>query len=175
MGDTLEDHLASMNSSLEDRLAGLEEKMQQSLRQGRRRQMALESLLENQNRTLELLGGSKTSPPLDAIMALAENFALTRLAEPETPTSTILYDKLSNLMDCFDLSLIAEVGVPFDPEKHEACGTNWNSSLPENVVLEVIRPGFLLKNEVLRYATVIVNRFAEEVLRETSEEEEGLL
>ena len=170
MGDALEDHLASMNSSLESRLADLEEKMQQNLRQGRRRQIALESLLDNKNKTLELLGNAKVSPSLEAVMALAENFALTRLAEPETPTSAILYGKLLNLMTCFDLSLIAEVGVPFDPEKHEACGTNLDSSHPENVVLEVVRPGFFLKDAVLRYATVVVNRFAEDEFHETSEE-----
>jgi molecular chaperone GrpE (heat shock protein) len=154
---SLKESLSSMGCSLDERLAEVEERLQQSLRHERRSQMALESILETQNKTLEALGRQEISPPIEALMSLAENFALTRLAEPNTSDS-ILYNKLSKLMDCFDLALVSEIGVQFDHDKHEACGARYEPDSPDGAVLEIVRPGFLMKGTVLRYATVIVNR-----------------
>jgi molecular chaperone GrpE (heat shock protein) len=158
MDASLEDRLSLMSAALEDHLAELEDQMQQNLRHERRRQMALESLLESQNKTLEVLERPEMSPPLEALMALAENFMLEHLSKPETPTSAVLYGKLTDLMACYDLSVVAESGITFDPEIHEACGANWDPSRPENTVLEIVRPGFLLRGKMLRCATVVVNR-----------------
>jgi hypothetical protein len=44
------------------------------------------------------------------------------------------------------------------PEIHEACGVDFNPAYPENVVLEVVAPGFLLGGKLLRSAVVVVNR-----------------
>jgi molecular chaperone GrpE (heat shock protein) len=171
MGASLEDRLSLLSASVEDHLGELEEQMQQSLRQERRRQMALESMLETQNKTLEILDRPEMSPPLEALMALAENFILAHMAEPDTPTSEVLRGKLSDLMACFDLSAIAETEVAFDPAIHEACGANCDPSRPENSVLTIVRPGFFLRDKVLRCATVVVNRCpTESTLTENTEE-----
>ena len=143
---------------LKQNLAGVEEQMQQNLRQERRRQMALESILENQDKILQALERQEVSPPLEALMSLAENFTLTYLSEPDTPESAILFNKLSNFMDCFDLALVSETGVSFDPEKHEACEARCVPDRRDGEVLEIVRPGFLLRGKVLRCATVVVNR-----------------
>ena len=156
------EYISAMSSSFAERLSmvnsSLEEQMQQSLRYERRRQMALESILENQDKTLQALEHQEITPPIEALTSLAENFALTRLAKPDTPESTILYDKLINLMNCFDLTLVSETGVNFDPEKHEACGARCVQDSQDGTVLEIVRPGFLLRGKVLRCATVVVNR-----------------
>ena len=74
------------------------------------------------------------------------------------PEFSILYRKLTGLMDCFHLTLISELGVDFDSEKHEACGSRCVWDCKDGSILEIVRPGFLLRGRVLRYATVIVNR-----------------
>ena len=56
------------------------------------------------------------------------------------------------------MSLIADVGVDFDPEKHEACGVDFNPAYQDNAVLEIVNPGFFLKGRLLRCALVVVNR-----------------
>ena len=154
----LRESLSSMENSLNEKLAGLEKQQQQNLRHERRRQTALESIFENQNIILRILEKQEMSPPLEALISLAENFALTRLAEPVTPESDILYNKLTDLMNCFDLTLVSERGVRFDPERHEACGARCVPYQQDGLVLEIVRPGFLLRDKVLRYATVVVNR-----------------
>jgi molecular chaperone GrpE len=150
---------SSLISSLADRMGALEEQIQQAQRQERRRQMAIESLLENQGKILEAQERMETPPPMEAITALADNLALACLSKPEDPASPILYGKLTDLLACYGLSLVTDVGSAFDPERHEACAARRNSARPEDTVLEVVRPGFLSKGKVLRYATVVVNRY----------------
>jgi molecular chaperone GrpE len=155
---SLRENMSLMEDMMNERLEELEKQMLQSLRQERRRQMALESILESQNRILKIIEPQEISPTLEALISLAENLALTRHAEQIEPESDILFNKLSNLMDCFDLTLVSETGVLFDPEKHEACAARCVWEHQDGLVLEIIRPGFLLRDKVLRYATVVVNR-----------------
>ncbi|MDR1378669.1 MAG: nucleotide exchange factor GrpE [Synergistaceae bacterium] len=162
----------SSNTALVDRLAELEEQIRQAQRQERRRQTAIESILETEGKILEaqervieermeekMEEKMETPPPLEAIMALADNLALACLSKPKDPASSILQGKLTDLLACYGLSLITDVGNAFDPERHEACAARRNSTRPENTVLEVVRPGFLAKGKVMRYAMVVVNRY----------------
>ena len=139
------------------RLAALEEALQDARRQERRRQMALETLLENQNGMLEILRRLE-GPDLDALMSFAENFALVRAAGLETPESAVLSVKLERLLERFGLALLEDRGAAFDADRHEACQARCEPDRPDNVVLEVVRPGFMRDGRVLRPATVVVNR-----------------
>jgi molecular chaperone GrpE len=157
--DSLEDSLAPLSgavNSLTERFSGVEDWEQQAQRQERRRQTALETILENQSKILEEL---KASPPLEALEALAENLALAYLGRPADKEFSILYGKLTDLLACFGLSLVVDKGNRFDPERHEACAALCNRTYPEDSVLDIVRPGFLLKGKVLRCATVVVNRY----------------
>jgi molecular chaperone GrpE (heat shock protein) len=120
--------------------------------------MALQSILENQNGIIKALEQQGISHTLEALISFAENFALMHYSKPVTPESEILFSKLSSLMDCFDLAMVSETGVQFDPEKHEACAARCELDHQDGLVLEIVRPGFLLRNKVLRYAIVVVNR-----------------
>jgi len=158
LNSSFAEHLSVVNSSLSKKISELEEQIQQNLRQERRQQMMLESIIENQHKTLEMLENREISPPMEALMSLAENLALTHLAAPDTPELSILYSKLSSLMECYGLSLISEADVDFDSEKHEACGARCVPYQRDGSVLEIVRPGFMLRGKVLRCATVVVNR-----------------
>jgi molecular chaperone GrpE (heat shock protein) len=153
---SLEDSLRSLTERFSDGEKKREEKEGQIQRQERRRQVALETILENQDKILEKL---KSPPPLEALEALAENLALAYLARPADSEFSILYGKLTDLLACFGLSPITDKGARFDPERHEACAALCDLACPEDSVLEVVRPGFLLKGKVLRCATVVVNRY----------------
>jgi molecular chaperone GrpE len=91
-------------------------------------------------------------------MAFSESFALWLQSAPDTPESRVLRAKLDALLEQFNLSIVAETGVPFDPSFHEACAVRSDPGRPEGYVLEVVRPGFASDGEVLRCAAVVVNR-----------------
>ena len=149
--------LSEIRSEISSVRDSLEERMEQIQRQERRRSLALESLLDNQNRMIEILTRIDKPAPLSALMALAENFALSFLSE-ETESSSVLLDKLTDVLACFDMSLIMDEGEAFDPSRHEACSVGRDLSRPDGSVLEIVRAGFARSGKVLRCATVIVNR-----------------
>jgi molecular chaperone GrpE (heat shock protein) len=156
---SVKESLASLSdsvNSLTERFSDVEEWEQQAQRQERRRQTALETILENQGKILEEL---KPSPPLEVLEALAENLTLAYLGRPADVEFSILYGKLTDLLAYFGLSLVADKGSRFDPERHEACAALCDRAYPEDSVLEIVRPGFLLQGKVLRCAAVVVNRY----------------
>ena len=148
-----------IEARLSDRLGEVDEHIQQSIRQERRNQAALQGVFENQRTELSILRGIRDeSKALKELMAFAECFALWRQSQPDSPEFQVLWSKLSALLDQFGLDILTETGVPFDPSLHEACATRFDPDEPEGYVLETIRPGFSSGGEILRYASVVVNR-----------------
>ncbi|MDR1133675.1 MAG: nucleotide exchange factor GrpE [Synergistaceae bacterium] len=142
-----------------DRLDGVDERLQQSIRQERRNQAALESVFENQKAELTMLRSIRNeSKALKALMTFAESFVLWYQSQPDSPEFQVLRAKLAALLDLFGLEILAEAGVHFDPSFHEACAARFDPDKPEGCVLEVVRPGFVSGGEILRYASVVVNR-----------------
>jgi molecular chaperone GrpE (heat shock protein) len=142
-----------------ERFDGLDERLQQSIRQERRNQAAIESVFENQKTELSMLRGIRDeSKALKALMAFTEGFVLWRQSRPDSSEFQVLSAKLSALLDIFGLEVLAEAGVPFDPSLHEACAVRFDPDVPEGCVLEIVRPGFASGREILRYASVVVNR-----------------
>ena len=164
--------LTEMTKELGGRIEGIEDRLQQMQRAERRRDAALEGLLEDQSSVLKTLTGIKEeSSRIDAILTFAESMTLWLLQAEETGDASgtneikILASKLRALLAEFGLASIAETGVPFDTTLHEACASRSDPGRPERDVLEIVRPGFLCEGRVLRCATVVVNR------RETIDEE----
>jgi molecular chaperone GrpE (heat shock protein) len=154
--EELEEKIAAR---LLDRFDGMDELLQQSIRQERRNRAALESVFENQKTGLSMLRGIRDeSKAIDSLIAFAEGFALLCQSQPESPECQVLWAKLVALLDLFGLEILAETGVPFDPSLHEAGAVRFDPYEPEGYVLELIRPGFLSGGDVLRYASVVVNR-----------------
>ncbi|MDR2174414.1 MAG: nucleotide exchange factor GrpE [Synergistaceae bacterium] len=142
-----------------ENLGEVNERLQQSIRQERRNQAALESVFENQKTELAILRGMRDeSKASNAVMAFAEAFALWRQSRPDSPELQVLWAKLAALLGQFGLEILAETGVPFDPFFHEACAVRFAPDEPEGHVLEVVRPGFSSGRDVLRCASVVVNR-----------------
>jgi molecular chaperone GrpE len=53
---------------------------------------------------------------------------------------------------------IEALGTPFDPSVHDAVSYKTSESDPENMVIEVVRKGFMLNNKVLRPSLVILSK-----------------
>lgn len=151
--------LETLENNLVRRLDELDERLLKAERSERRGRAAMESMVSDHDAMLTLLHRLESqSPPLEALFSFAENFILWRQAETSTPALEILDKKLAALLAGFGLELIAETRVPFDQNRHEASCVRFEPGLPENIVLELVRPGFSSSRRVLRYAAVVVNR-----------------
>jgi molecular chaperone GrpE len=65
--------------------------------------------------------------------------------------------KLRNAGDKFGLKQFGEKGEKFDPEIHNALVQNPSAEVTENVIADVVEPGYMLGERLLRPAMVAVN------------------
>lgn len=106
------------------------------------------------------------SEVLSRLLDVVDDFELAVLAaESATEVAALhkglemVYGKLIGLLQSFGLEKVAEEGVPFNPEWHEAVQQVDDGYVREHpVVAEVLRPGYLLNGRVLRPAMVKVAR-----------------
>lgn len=64
--------------------------------------------------------------------------------------------QLSQILAGHGLQRIDAKGSPFDPHQHEALAVEETPHVPENTVVDVMLPGYLLKERVIRPAVVKV-------------------
>lgn len=148
-----------LERTIEKCLSGLSESLKQAERRERRSLAALEGMVDEHELMVDLLRQILgASPPREALMSFAESFALWRNAVPPTRETTVLSEKFDAFLRLFDLEVIAAIGETFDPDRHESCDVRFDPEKPDNSILEVVKPGFLSSQGVMRYATVVVNR-----------------
>lgn len=95
-------------------------------------------VLDDFDRTMEAIGGADES--------LVTGIGLVR-------------DKLAKTLADVGLERIDEVGIPFDPNKHEAVQQrSADPPIGEQQVAEIFRPGYRLGDRVLRAAMVVVEQ-----------------
>lgn len=72
----------------------------------------------------------------------------------------LVYSKLIDTIRSFGVVRVDDTGVPFDPERHEAVASIEADGEPhdEPLVVDVLRPGYLLGERVLRAAMVKVEK-----------------
>ncbi|HZK74601.1 MAG TPA: nucleotide exchange factor GrpE [Clostridia bacterium] len=66
--------------------------------------------------------------------------------------------KLEEALHAHGLEAIEAVGKPFDPNFHEAIGHEDSTEHPEDTVVQVLRPGYRIRDRVVRPALVKVAR-----------------
>jgi molecular chaperone GrpE (heat shock protein) len=69
----------------------------------------------------------------------------------------IIWDKLDNLMSLVGLQIMRHAGLDFDPKIYEAID-NRAAGAAELVVLQVLQPGYIVNNIVLKPAKVVVDK-----------------
>lgn len=70
----------------------------------------------------------------------------------------IIYTRLIGILDNLGVKEIEVEGKEFDPNYAEAILTDHDENKPENVVLEVLKKGYMYKDKLLRPAMVKVNK-----------------
>jgi len=92
-------------------------------------------------------------------------YRLHRQGSPEAATliawldgQRLLRDRLLAILEAEGIRPIAAAGRPFDPYRHVAVGTVEDASLPEGRVVAEEQRGYLVGDQVLRYAQVVVVR-----------------
>jgi molecular chaperone GrpE (heat shock protein) len=68
----------------------------------------------------------------------------------------IVHNRVLELLKKWNVRQMKVVGETFDPHSHIAVGVEHTSEVPENTIVEEQQKGYLLGNEVIRYAEVIV-------------------
>jgi molecular chaperone GrpE len=88
----------------------------------------------------------------------------------------LVFDKFSKILESQGVKKIEAKGEPFDFNLHEALMQKRAEDVPPHTVLEVIEPGYMLKDRVIRHAKVIVSQDLQEQHSEEKtdvEESEG--
>ncbi|HVU37442.1 MAG TPA: nucleotide exchange factor GrpE [Opitutales bacterium] len=69
----------------------------------------------------------------------------------------LVSDQLRGVLSQHGLKEIDPAGQPFDPKFHESVAQQPSDEIPEGHVLQVLRPGYLLNERLLRAASVVVS------------------
>lgn len=78
------------------------------------------------------------------------------LAQEETEGLKLIYEKFLAILADSNVEVIAETGVPFNPNVHNAVMHVDDESFGENTVCEVFEKGYRMGDRILRYAMVKV-------------------
>lgn len=78
--------------------------------------------------------------------------------------------ELKKILGNFGLSTIESEGKPFDPSVHHAMTQVERDDLEENMVVEEMRKGYMLRDKVLRPALVAVSKKRGDNLEESTKE-----
>jgi len=81
-----------------------------------------------------------------------------RFAQSMREGSTLLLQRLDDLLSGHRVRAIATVGQPLDPHCMHAVAVEWAPAVAEGMVLRELRRGFVQGAELLRAAEVIVNK-----------------
>ena len=95
-------------------------------------------LLDDLNRTLQISHDKAESTFVEGIEMVVKNFEKTLQSQNVTP--------------------IESLGKPFDHELHEAVMTRKEKDAKPHIVLEEFEKGYMLNDEVLRHAKVVVSQ-----------------
>ena len=70
---------------------------------------------------------------------------------------TLTHNMMAQVLKEHHIEVIDPIGLPFDPQKHEALSTLSDPKAKPNTVLQVMQKGYSLSGRVIRAAKVIVN------------------
>jgi len=70
----------------------------------------------------------------------------------------IIYQRVMELLERFDIYPLHSVGKSFDPSLHVAVAVEHVQDVDDNIILEEQRRGYMRGDKVIRYAEVVVNK-----------------
>lgn len=126
------------SDEFEQARARLRKELSKDVERGRRSILvSFLEVLDNLDRALEAAGDRKDDPVLHGVSLVRQQFLTT--------------------LESFGVTRINPMGQPFDPSRHDAVSTVASSTdAPAGLVCGVVKPGYLIGDEVLRPAQVAV-------------------
>jgi molecular chaperone GrpE len=123
----------------------------------KRRQQDYSALMTNAHEALIL----ELLPVLDDLDRLLANATFEENGSEATASllrgAKLIRDKLLDLLQARGLKAIESVGMPFDPELHEALMQQQDSGSEPGMVLQEFARGYRLGEKVIRHAQVVVS------------------
>ena len=101
---------------------------------------------------------------IDDLLNVVDNFdrALNQNSNSEDVVNyqkgmQMIYDNLINILEKYEVKEIEALDKEFDPTYHQAVMTEKIDGKESNIVIEVLRKGYIYKDKVIRPAMVKVN------------------
>ena len=118
--------------------ARLRKELSKDVERGRRSMIvSFLEVLDNLDRALEVAGGRADDPLVKGVSLVRQQFLVT--------------------LESFGVTRVDPLGQPFDPARHEAVSmVAATADSPDGLVCGVVRPGYLMGDDVLRPAQVAV-------------------
>lgn len=143
------------------RLESMEETLRRIRNYERRQGQVLDSLQHELSVKLDAaLKDKEDSLPMEKIRDFASGFALYYLQHSSGEDRSLehVWQSFQTMLQAVGMELILDQHAAFDSERHNSCDVRSLPEHPDGVVLEVIRPGFLVNGRVTRPADVVVNK-----------------
>ena len=157
-GEPAADHGIEMQKLREER-DQLQDQLNRTLAdvQNMRRRQRLE-VEEARKRSLEGLAG-ELLPVLDNFALALQSITQSNGQDPKVIAEGIrmVHMLLQAALEKHGLREIAAANTPFDPGVHEAVAVEPRTDVGPNQVLEVLQPGYMLGDRVLRFSRVRVS------------------
>jgi molecular chaperone GrpE len=155
---------ASASEGVEADLEAVTGEAAQYLDHLRRLQAEFDNYRKRVQRELAEARDAGAAPVVGRMLEVLDDFELALMHATEKPDFDrflhgveLVYAKLADSLKNEGLERMQPVGLPFDPELHEAMMQTGDGDA-DPVVADVLRPGYLLKGRVLRPAGVRVER-----------------
>ncbi len=101
---------------------------------------------------------------LESLLPVIDNFHFGLIAAEHDPAAqnilvglNMVAKQLQDFLKEFGVEEIPAIGLPFDPNLHEAVSQLPNAEVAEGVVITQVRKGYKLKDRLLRPANVVVS------------------
>ncbi len=112
-------------------------------------------------RELERLRFAERDMVLREWLAVVDNMERALNAEKSSEANPwyqgmqAIYQQMMGILGLFRVTRLSPKGEPFDPVRHDAVATADLKGEPEGIIAEVVEPGYMINDRILRPAKVI--------------------
>lgn len=149
--------------TLQAQLAEAEAKAAENLDGWQRAQAEFANYKKRQNRDQEMQTSEIRGRVFQRFLEVSDDLELALKSRPQEGEGAawaqgveLIYQKLMTYLQAEGLTRVYPLGEPFDPNLHEALTQEDSDEYESGIVCDVLRPGYLLGERVLRPAAVKV-------------------
>lgn len=172
-GEISENEAGRLQNELGDHLKSLEEKLQNAESEAKKlKEDYVRMLAETENRRKRLEREKDETVQyanqklIQEFFPILDNLEMTLSHAPQNGEEKdpliegikLVVKQFNQTFEKHGVTLIREANVPFDPNIHEAIGTDPTSDLPDDHVTQIHRSGFKLHGRLVRPAMVTVSK-----------------